>query len=90
MKYNEDKQLEELREYIESTYGDHYGATVEPYELMQAQGMGLAYAQGNIIKYACRFGKKDGFNEKDVFKIMHYCMMLLDSSRKFADGSGNK
>ena len=34
--------------------------------------------QSNIIKYAKRFGKKDGDNPKDVMKIIHYCIFLLN------------
>ena len=34
--------------------------------------------QSNIIKYAKRFGKKEGNNPKDVMKIIHYCIFLLN------------
>lgn len=29
------------------------------------------------MKYAQRYGKKDGFNRKDILKIIHYAVMLL-------------
>jgi hypothetical protein len=32
---------------------------------------------GNIIKYAMRYGKKEGYNEKDLLKIIHYAIMAL-------------
>ena len=32
----------------------------------------------NIIKYAKRFGKKDGDNPKDIMKIIHYSIFLLN------------
>ena len=28
-------------------------------------------------KYAPRFGKKDGKNEKDLYKVIHYAIILL-------------
>ena len=35
--------------------------------------------KGNpFIKYAKRFGKKNGDNPKDIMKIIHYCIFLLN------------
>ena len=34
------------------------------------------------IKYAQRFGKKDGRNEKDLYKIIHYAVILLGQMDK--------
>jgi len=30
----------------------------------------------NIIKYAMRYGKKEGYNKKDLLKIIHYTILL--------------
>ena len=38
---------------------------------------GEGFCIGNIIKYAQRYGKKDGYNEKDLLKIVHYAIILL-------------
>jgi 2',3'-cyclic-nucleotide 2'-phosphodiesterase (5'-nucleotidase family) len=32
---------------------------------------------GNIMKYAQRYGKKDGKNRKDLFKVLHYAIMAV-------------
>ena len=31
----------------------------------------------NIMKYAMRFGKKDGKSDKDLLKIIHYAIIAL-------------
>jgi hypothetical protein len=44
--------------------------------------------QGNVLKYAARYGHKDGYNRKDLMKAMHYLIMLLAyHDKKFADNS---
>ena len=32
---------------------------------------------GNILKYAQRYGKKEGKNKKDLMKVIHYAMIQL-------------
>ena len=32
---------------------------------------------GNILKYAQRYGKKDGKNKKDLMKVIHYAIIQL-------------
>ena len=34
------------------------------------------------MKYAQRFGKKEGRNEKDLYKIIHYAVILLGEMHK--------
>ena len=82
MKYNEDKILKEIGEYIANTYGEHYSTTKEG---MQVQDMlrhldiDKDFCQANAIKYLCRYGKKDGKNRKDLLKAINYIVLLLDS-----------
>ena len=82
MKYNEDKILKEIGEYIANTYGEHYSTTKEG---MQVQDMlrhldiDKDFCQANAIKYLCRYGKKDGKNLKDLLKAIDYIVLLLDS-----------
>ena len=82
MKYNEDKILKEIGEYIANTYGEHYSTTKEG---MQVQDMlrhldiDKDFCQANAIKYLCRYCKKDGKNRKDLLKAIHYIVLLLDS-----------
>ena len=40
-------------------------------------GHGDGFCIGNIIKYAQRYGKKDGYNRKDLLKVLHYGIMAL-------------
>ena len=32
---------------------------------------------GNILKYAQRYGKKEGFNRDDLKKVIHYGIIAL-------------
>ena len=40
-------------------------------------GHGVGFTVGNIMKYAQRYGKKNGYERKDIMKIIHYAIMLL-------------
>jgi hypothetical protein len=37
------------------------------------------FCQANAIKYLCRYGKKDGYNRKDLLKAIHYIVLLMSS-----------
>ena len=78
-KYNELNYLDEINKYINSTYGEHYveedGA--QAMDLIVGCGSGEGFCRGNIIKYAARFGKKNGRNRVDILKIIHYCLFWL-------------
>lgn len=77
-KYNEDKLLNELREYVNSTYEQHYAqGKVQTTEFIIDNGHGIGHTVGNIIKYSQRYGKKDGRNRKDILKILHYALIML-------------
>jgi len=32
---------------------------------------------GNILKYAMRYGKKNGKNRDDLYKIIHYAIIAI-------------
>jgi hypothetical protein len=66
--FNEPELLDEIRNYIVSTYTQHY-----------AQGKYQASDTiiGNILKYWKRYGKKEGHNRNDLLKIIHYAIMML-------------
>ena len=77
-RYNEGETLEELKEYIDATYGEHYSRRkFQASEFIFDAGHGVGFTVGNIMKYAQRYGKKDGHNRKDILKILHYAIMLL-------------
>ena len=78
MKFSEDKVLIWVENYIRSTYDAHYSKNkIETTEFVFDAGHGEGFCIGNIIKYAQRYGKKDGYNEKDLLKIVHYSIILL-------------
>ena len=77
-KYSEDRLLEELRNYIDDTYEGHYSQNqFQATEFIMDSGHGDGFCIGNIIKYAQRYGKKDGYNRKDLLKVLHYGIMAL-------------
>lgn len=77
-KYNEDELLKELASYIDKTYGEHYSQDkFQATEFIIDSGHGIGFTVGNVMKYAQRYGKKDGANRKDIMKVLHYAIMLL-------------
>ncbi len=77
-KYSEDRILKELKEYIDATYGEHYSQNkFQATEFIMDSGHGDGFCVGNIMKYAQRYGKKDGYNRKDLLKVIHYGIMAL-------------
>ena len=85
-KYSEDRILKELKEYVDATYGEHYSQNkFQATEFIMDSGHGEGFCMGNIMKYAQRYGKKDGYNRKDLLKVLHYAIMALhnhDLTRK--------
>ena len=77
-KFNEDEIIDELQKYIDSTYEGHYSKNkFQSMEFIVDCGHGDSFCLGNIIKYAQRYGKKDGKNRKDLLKVMHYAIIAL-------------
>ena len=77
-KFNEDKVLEELTKYIDGTYDQHYSMNkIQSTEFIFDANHGDGFCIGNIIKYAQRYGKKNGYNRADLLKIAHYTIILL-------------
>ena len=77
-KYNEDKLLKEFASYVDKTYAKHYSKDkYQSTEFIIDSGHGEGFCIGNIMKYAMRYGKKNGKSEKDLLKIMHYALIAL-------------
>lgn len=77
-RYNEDNLIRELKDYIDATYGQHYSQNkFQATEFIIDGGHGEGFCIGNILKYAQRYGKKDGKNRKDLLKVLHYAMIML-------------
>jgi hypothetical protein len=79
-KRNEDKIIKGIQAYIDATYSQHYAGKSGRDVVDDWEDCGIAKEAflSNIIKYAKRFGKKEGYNPKDVMKIIHYCIFLLN------------
>ena len=78
-KYEEDAILKQAEDYIAKTYELHYTSDKGNYQtldLIESIGDAEAFCRSNAIKYLSRFGKKDGKNEKDILKAIHYCTLL--------------
>ena len=77
-KYSEDRILKEIKEYVDATYGEHYSQNkFQATEFIVDSGHGEGFCIGNIMKYAQRYGKKDGYNRKDLMKVLHYAIMAI-------------
>ena len=77
-KFNEGALIKELQQYIDNTYEEHYSENkFQATEFIMDGGHGEGFCIGNILKYAQRYGKKDGYNRKDLLKVLHYAIMAL-------------
>jgi hypothetical protein len=79
-KHNEGNLLDEMKAYIDETYDEHYAGNngVQPNDLIEASGNAMGFYLGNVIKYGARYGKKAGYNRKDIIKIIHYGLLALN------------
>ena len=85
-KYNEEAIVKELLEYIRGTYTQHYSAgddKIQTLDLIEACGDGEAFCRSNILKYASRYDKK-GTARRDIMKILHYAVLLMNFNDKNA------
>ena len=79
-KYDEDKSIEEIKNYIDSTYGQHYSQNkYQATEFIIDGGHGTGFCIGNVLKYAQRYGRKGRPVDwrKDLMKVIHYAIIQL-------------
>jgi hypothetical protein len=85
-KFSEDRILKDLKNYIDKTYGQHYAQSkFQASEFIVDTGHGEGFFIGNIMKYAQRYGKKNGYNRDDLMKVVHYAILAIhnhDLTRK--------
>ncbi len=77
-KYEEDKSMRDLSDYVTSTYQGHYtnkGSNVQTLDLIHSVGDAESFCRSNAIKYLSRYDKK-GQAKRDILKAMHYCLLL--------------
>ncbi len=83
--FNEDKYLEELKNYIyKCNTSGHYANEAKKKDIhtwhLISQGpdmRGLHYAIGTAQSYLDRFGSKGGYNRKDLLKALHFLVFSL-------------
>ena len=77
-KFSENEILFDIKSYIDDTYSSHYAQEPkQATELIIENGHGEGFCIGNIIKYAQRYGKKEGHNKADLMKVIHYAIIQL-------------
>lgn len=78
-RYNEDKNIIKFCQYLEKTYGQHYvgNGDIQTVDFWESLGSLETTARDTAIKYLARYGKKEGRNEKDLLKAMHYIILMM-------------
>jgi len=79
-RFNEDLYIEEFRNYVDSTYDQHYSnGGFQSTEVIMSRGHGTGFCMGSIDKYSNRYGKKGTAEDarKDLMKILHYALLQL-------------
>lgn len=64
--------------YVGGTYASHYANRIQATDYIEAIDLGRGFYLGNAIKYVSRYGKKNGFNEADLMKAIHYLYLEMD------------
>jgi len=77
-KFNENLNIRAVHQYIDNTYTQHYAQSkYQATDIIIDAGHGEGFCVGNIMKYAMRYGKKNGKSQKDLLKIIHYALIAL-------------
>lgn len=77
-KFNEKEIVNQIQEYVDATYTQHYAKNkFQATEFIFDSGHAEGFCIGNIMKYAQRYGKKDGYNRNDLMKVIHYAIMAV-------------
>ena len=59
----------------EQVGGEHYRQyAIQPTEFVQRNRLG--FCEGNVVKYVCRHGSKNG--RQDLEKAIHYLQLLIE------------
>lgn len=83
-KYDENNALGKIRDYINSTYGQHYvgNGDIQTVDFWESLGSLETTCRDTAIKYLARYGKKGGRNEKDLLKAVHYIILMMYAAPK--------
>ena len=76
--FSEDKVISDLKNYVDGTYTQHYAKNkYQSTQFIEDCGHGEGFCLGNILKYAQRYGHKNGKSRADLMKILHYGIIML-------------
>ena len=76
--FSDDKVIRDLQKYVDGTYDKHYAQRkYQATQFIEDCGHGEGFCMGNILKYAQRYGKKEGHNKNDLLKVIHYAIIQL-------------
>ena len=82
-KFNENNIIQQIQRYVDGTYERHYAqGKYQATDMIIDAGHGEGFCMGNIMKYAMRYGKKNGKSDKDLLKIIHYALIALHLNDK--------
>lgn len=86
-KYSEDLAFAKIMEYINGTYGQHYvgNGEIQTVDFWESLGSLETTSRDTAIKYLARYGKKNGRNEKDLLKAIHYIILMMYATEKEAN-----
>lgn len=79
-KFDEDRLIDEFKNYVDSTYGQHYATDkYQATDIIIDSGHGTGFCLGNVIKYSKRYGKKGNADDhrRDIMKVLHYALIQL-------------
>lgn len=77
--YNEDTNIQLIKDYIDSTYNQHYvgNKEIQTVDFWESLGTLSTTSRDTAIKYLARYGKKEGRNKKDLLKAAHYIILMM-------------
>lgn len=86
-KYSEHDFMTRCMEHIDQTYvagstKGHYTGEIQSTEYIMSKATTFDFLTGNIDKYISRFGKKNGYDVDDLYKAVHYLMMMAHYAEK--------
>lgn len=83
--FEEPRVLKELEEHLKGTYGEHYVGVddLQTAHVFESLGTMGTTARDNAIKYLMRYGRKDGYNKKDLLKAMHMISWMIYYGDKY-------
>ena len=82
--YNEDVNIKLVKDYIDSTYGQHYvgNKEIQTVDFWESLGSLDTTCRDTAIKYLARYGKKNGRNKNDLLKAIHYIILMMYAQDK--------